>query len=309
MARLEKETSMTASHSRATAQDVIELISTVFETYQILKTETDLSDHNTCVRNALLKFEAAIVKASQSFSEAQTQAVLQAPAIQAIQKDLHRLLSQSEFEVEMRFARSLMLEGYDIKTFSYSEHYDNMLGAEIAQIDPSRTGDLVFVGSGPYPISAIMLQEKTKRPVICLDNNPQAVENAARLIESIGLADEILFQQTPGQEYDYRQAAFVIIASLVKEKTCVLSQILATTDRIPRIVLRTTVGLKTLMYEPVDEQSLPEFGLSIAQRIQPHDTVINTALVCVDPRDVRAFQAVPAIPPRRAKTHETPAFY
>ena len=265
---------------------VQDLIDQILYTAQILKEEKDLSPKNPLITETLSSFVQNITHAQKSMSEDNKTSILESPVVNALYPTLLEGLSKAEYEMELYFSNLFLekdtLDDNNLEEFWYLQNYKDLIDIELEQISlTDNAKDIVFIGSGPLPLSAIIMQQKTNRNIICIDQDSSAVNRGERLVEKLGLSDKIQFKHLPGHLYDFKKAGTVLIASLVQDKGIIIPQILKTSTKPPQIAMRSAQGLNTLLYSPVKKSILKEFNVVAKFETRPTPKVINSTVFCV----------------------------
>lgn len=117
----------------------------------------------------------------------------------------------------------------------------------------------VFIGSGPFPSTAIAYMKTFGCRVTCVDNNPEAVMLSQRMLEQLKLSSKIIPVFCNGEEFNYKKFTHVVLAGIAEPKDKILQRIFETARRDIKVVSRTTDGLRRFFYQPI---KTPEnFGL------------------------------------------------
>ncbi|MEM7652199.1 MAG: nicotianamine synthase family protein [Pseudomonadota bacterium] len=125
-----------------------------------------------------------------------------------------------------------------------------------------RDKPVLFVGSGPYPTTAMALSSRLSIDVTCLDFDSEANELGARYIRVGGYADRIQITEGEISRFgDICQFGTIVCAFLVgvglepgplDRKTRLINTVL---DRMPlgqKLILRSPLGLGALLYPKVE---------------------------------------------------------
>lgn len=114
---------------------------------------------------------------------------------------------------------------------------------------------VAFVGSGPFPESAISIALDFGCTVTGIDSDAASNETAQELIDRFGMSNKIHLVHARGQEHSYERYTHVYVAVLVSEKAAIVRRIFETNPEA-RVTCRTVRDLRTIIYEPLE--SLPE---------------------------------------------------
>ncbi|GMK39155.1 hypothetical protein PCCS19_22090 [Paenibacillus sp. CCS19] len=279
-------TGSTIDAGEASSDRIAGFIAFIRELNDLLQREFDLSPSNSAV-TLMISHLSRLLRLSYSPEEAQ--AVLNHEYIRLHQRSLQDKLSEAEFLAELKDAQDMCKsEGsiMDIVTSLPNWHiYVALVGKELSilrtyirekgQVDEP---PIVFVGSGPMPISPIILHLFGEVEVICVEMNEAAYEASCSLLAHLGLGDKVSVVLVNGSDFDYSPYRHIFMASLVHNKQEVLEQIQRTSSN-PLVAVRTAEGMKQMMYEAIDETQLSEQRWRIAGRTHPdQDLVINSTL-------------------------------
>ena len=182
-----------------------------------------------------------------------------------------------ETELEYRFARSVIKGQLEISDYLLYERFDTLLRCEMALV-PGTPENMLFIGSGPVPISALHMHLQTGRPVDCLDRDPQAVEISRELVRKAGLENAIRIFCDRGEQHNVSKYDLVLVALLAKPKRAILRNLRKSTNPGAHILCRTSTGLRKLVYEPTELQDVHGFYIA-NQQIAVGDQTISTLLL------------------------------
>jgi hypothetical protein len=263
-----------------------ELISQVLYAHEVLKTASDRSPTNPLITETLSALVENIVLAEEHFSDSEKKQVLNHPQIRAVRRAMLAELSEAEYAMELYFSDKFLqnpdFKEKNLNEFWYLQNYLDLVDLELEKVSISKHPDkeIVFIGSGPLPLTAIIMAQKTGMKITCLDMDEAAVKRGEALAEKLGMGDKLHFTQSAGHEYDYRDTTLVMVASLVADKKEVLEQIRSTAHDEPEVALRSAEGLHALLYDPVKPSLLEEFNMRVERETRPTPKVINSTLVC-----------------------------
>ncbi len=172
-----------------------------------------------------------------------------------------------------------LLRRADGITENYLSRYEELARKEIALSTMTGHDRALFVGSGPFPITAIEYARQTGCTVDCVDCVPEAVETSREVLRRLGLADRVRPRLARGEHVPVTGYSVVLVGVLAQPKQEIFANILATWSEGCRIIARTTAGLRELIYRPtsVDLSLLP--GMSRAgANVARGDQVISADL-------------------------------
>lgn len=104
---------------------------------------------------------------------------------------------------------------------------------------------IYFVGCGSLPISAILWKQLTGKKVVAIDYQTDALENANKLINRLGVDIELI--QTNGKQFSYDSNGLVILANMIDNLDQMFQQLY--NNNVKNVIVRTTHGIRTIYYE------------------------------------------------------------
>jgi predicted GNAT family N-acyltransferase len=185
-----------------------------------------------------------------------------------------------ETEIEYRYAHAVLTgEEKTLDNYRLSARFEQLLQRELSLLSGQRSPErILFIGSGPLPISAYYVHRITGKPVDCLDRCPEAVDISRRVIAQIGLSDSMRVFTGLGEDFNIRNYDLIIIALLAKPKRRIMRNVRKRAAPGCRVLCRTSFGLRTLVYEATPESVLMGFDVQARQLAEGEQT-ISTLLV------------------------------
>jgi hypothetical protein len=257
----------------------------VVATHALLVSESDITPRNDKINRAL---RALVELLRRPYDPRESEAILADAEIVALKDSLLARLSEAEFALECFWAEHFLgrtsLELCDLGAFTYWRYYERLLDVEMQALSGLRRHRafakdeerIAFVGSGPLPLSAILLHLKTGASVVCIDSDAFACDSANRLFAMLGLSGANVVH-ADGADFDYQGFSTTFIASLVVKKSAVARRIVATCNE-PLVAVRTVEGVRTLLYEPAEVTELQAEGLELVGRTEPDEKNINVTI-------------------------------
>ena len=120
--------------------------------------------------------------------------------------------------------------------------YEGIIGIEYKKeskmFDISESKNLLHVGSGAYPITAIMLAKITDAEIVAIDRNSVAINLAKKVISKNELYKKITIKRGDGAEYPVESFDTIIISSCSVPKIEILEHIFKTAKPKSKIIVR-----------------------------------------------------------------------
>jgi Nicotianamine synthase protein. len=276
-----------------------EFIAFIREANELLQKEIDLSPANQLVMNIISRLSAQL---RSRYLPEEVQAVLNHEYIQLHQRQLQDKLSEAEFLTELSDSRQASNSQESVldvvKRLPHWHIYIALVKQELSTLCRFTQQDgyidrspIVFVGSGPMPLSPIILHLLGDVEVICVEMDAVAYDASRSLLEHMELDHKVSVVLKNGSDFDYSSYNRIFVASLVRNKQAVLEQISRTSSNA-LVAVRTAEGMKQIMYEAIDESQLKGQGWQILGRTIPDENlVINSTLfleriTCMDAKSI-----------------------
>lgn len=183
-----------------------------------------------------------------------------------------------ETELEGQFAQRLISGEVQISDYLLFDRFDELLRRELSLVKGLRPQRILFIGSGPMPVSAIHMHLQTGVPVDCLDRDPDTVALSRQLLAKAGFSETIRVFCDKGEEYDVSEYDLILVALLAKPKRSILKNLRKRARPGTHILCRTSMGLRRLVYEPTVDRDVYGFHIS-GQQVAVGDQTISTWLL------------------------------
>ncbi|WP_408954693.1 nicotianamine synthase family protein [Natroniella sp. ANB-PHB2] len=137
--------------------------------------------------------------------------------------------------------------------------YKKMIERELELAELNQTGRILHIGSGPLPLTAIILAENGY-DVTGIDNDPKAITVAQDLITELGLDSKIDFKLIEGMEVEVSDFDLILFSLHVIPKKEIVKEVLCQLQEGQRLIYRNPNGLLELLYpklEPAEVTELP----------------------------------------------------
>lgn len=255
--------------------------------YEVLQKERDLSPENPAINALLGHYVTSIANANVQ----DNLHVLSDKGIVTILPELHAKLSQSEYCMERyyarQFTRASRLSFADLERFIYWDNYERLTEKEMALLQDAiphggkkTLRHVVFVGSGPLPLSALIMAKDCGYRVTGVDCDGEAITLSSDLIDKLDMNEVMRVHQGNGADYDYSEADIVFIASLILDKQAVLQAIKQSrSGKQTFVIIRSAEDLNALLYCPFKESSFKDLCFKCLGKTDYCPKTINTSLL------------------------------
>jgi nicotianamine synthase len=214
--------------------------------------------------------------------------VLDCPQIRAIMPSLHRLCGEGEYELEREWALRVIDSGFPVRElarFPYYDNYRKLVDLEVHALfglGYTRLRSAAFIGSGPLPLSAILLANRFGLAVDSIDRKPEAHALAVKATDRLGLGAALRFHRADLLEFSsLKEFEIVFLAALVgadrAEKRRIVRHLAAHMRPGALLVVRTAHQLRSLLYPHIRLEDLSGFAAKLV--LHPLNEVINSVIV------------------------------
>ena len=246
------------------------IIAAILTSDAFLNTVKDLSPRNPAVTETIRTLFHTL---HQPLTPAEINQILSDPRVKTVGKRLLRNVSQAQGEMEFYFSISFanspfLQEMYEhhfsnafytnykiFEDFIFWNKFEKLVKEEVsalgqcfdvASMKPAES--IAMVGSGPLPLTSIIMHNLLGVRVTCIDINEEAIRVSSQLVKKLGLEEHIKFVVADGLYHTYTNHPVVFIAGYVPPKAAILEKIRS--DRPKAIVaVRNADGIFAFLYE------------------------------------------------------------
>jgi antitoxin component of MazEF toxin-antitoxin module len=220
----------------------------------------------------VVEFEDAILKFPET-NDPELSLEL-APMLEQLNDNYERY----ETELESCFARKVASESADPKTYPLYHRFVTLITNEVKMLKLNQGCSLAMIGSGPFPITAILLFTLFGIEVVAIDGNPEAVAISRQVIKTLNLESGISVEVGDGRSFVAEDASAVIVALLAHPKDLILKNIFDNYSNCSSVICRTSHGLRQALYRPTDPSSLARYSTIAIQRAFADQTISSISL-------------------------------
>lgn len=228
----------------------------------------------------------SLVRLVLSTSDDEAADLLADRTVASVRPELHALCSRGEFELELAWARRIAAgpaPRAELELFPYAGNYRALCRLELdvlATVADRPVRRVAFLGSGPLPLSPVLVAGELGVPVDGFDRDAAAVALARRVVGALGVAD-VSFLHADVADADLASYDVVVLAALVgvsaAEKRSVLRRLAGAMAPGAVLLARSARGMRSLLYPAIDPQALEGFELQAV--VHPVDEVINSVVL------------------------------
>ncbi|HEY6795062.1 MAG TPA: nicotianamine synthase family protein [Kineosporiaceae bacterium] len=223
--------------------------------------------------------------------------VLADPRVQQLLPDLLRICAEGESLLEQAWAHRVIGSAdpwAELAQFPYLDNYQQLTRLEPHALAGAghrrqQSRRVCFLGGGPLPLTAVLMHAELGTPVDVVDNRPEAVDLARRVIGRLAPGPGIRAVRADAAAADDMRRTLagcdvVVLAALVgctrQQKQVVLSAVGGALEAGAYLVVRSTHGLRSLLYPVVDVGDVARVAGCLPEvLVHPLGDVVNSVLV------------------------------
>lgn len=180
--------------------------------------------------------------------------------------------------LERKFAEELIQGRASLTEYPLHERLESLVKREIALIASFPPKRILFVGSGPLPLSAVHMHLQTGSPVDCVAQDSATLPAAQRVLECCGLSDSVKMLHDANAGPNISEYDLVLVASPAKIRKSILTALRKQSRSGCQILWRTLDGLRRLAPGLLRERELQGFYVK-AEQIADGQHMISTRLL------------------------------
>ncbi|MFA5828718.1 MAG: nicotianamine synthase family protein [Candidatus Shapirobacteria bacterium] len=165
------------------------------------------------------------------------------------------------------------LEGEKTLEALMSKRSKTLITNEIS-IGKIRANDkILFIGSGPLPMSAILYNKYAACPVDCYEKDKNKANLSKKVLSKLGLLGKINVYCKSGEKLKTDKYNVIVVALLAKPKNKIFRAIYASMKPGTRVICRTSDAANKILYEETDEKLFKKYGFSKKNKADKNQTV------------------------------------
>lgn len=212
---------------------------------------------------------------------------------------LQKICAHAEYELEMHWAKQIIDGVEQLVDFPYYKNYKDLARLEwnaVASCSEHDHHKVLFVGSGPLPMTAIMLALNHGVSSTLVDNDQAAVDISQALIKTLGLGHMITIVCADGNSFDrYQDFNVIFVAALagqnVSQKISIFTHIKKAASEHCHVLARSSWGRRQLLYPPLPKKVWTLFKPLI--EISPYNEIVNSVVIFKSEKKVWGGKIVP----------------
>jgi protein-L-isoaspartate O-methyltransferase len=164
-----------------------------------------------------------------------------------------------------------------LDSFHFHDRYIGLIENESQLANFNEDKTVVFIGSGPLPLTLIMFNKVFKCRCIGIEVQKEVAELSKKVLKKLGLNEDIKI--IVGDEKSIKDLNYdiLMVAALAESKERVFANIWEMVTEKTPVLYRTYTGMRAILYSPVTEKDTRGFHKEVM--ILPRGNTNNTSVL------------------------------
>jgi len=222
------------------------------------------------LHEAIMQLEQFVLSEPQDGTQAKTLLDGISPETLARTNEAYRFW---QTRLEDQFAQRFVKGGLVLQDYFLYERFAALVKRELALTSRTAFQRILFLGSGAFPISALLLHAETGVPVDCVARDSSAIELSRKVVESYGVGSAVTVLGDENSDYDTHNYDLIVIGILFRNKKSVLKTARKRSQPGCQVLCRTSCGIGQLIYESISDRERRGFYLKAQQPAQGQQAI------------------------------------
>jgi len=222
------------------------------------------------LHEAIMQLEQFVLSEPQDGTQAKTLLDGISPETLARTNEAYRFW---QTRLEDQFAQRFVKGGLVLQDYFLYERFAALVKRELALTSRTAFQRILFLGSGAFPISALLLHAETGVPVDCVARDSSAIELSRKVVESNGVGGAVTMLGDENSDYDIHNYDLIVIGILFRNKKSVLKTARKRSQPGCQVLCRTSCGIGQLIYESISDRERRGFYLKAQQPAQGQQAI------------------------------------
>ena len=216
--------------------------------------ETDLAKPQEVKDNVMILENLLL---SEKFTLSEEEALVHYLRQTGLLRKIQLLYETFENYLEVTFAKEILRDNrVDYREYLLYERFRGLITTEIKLAQIEKQDRLLFIGSGAFPISAILFGKLTDCSVDCYEKNADHARLSSEVVSYLGLSDRIRIENRKAEYLINNNYSIVVIAVLAKPKNEIFKRVIEEISTCAKLICRTSDHLRQAFYEATEPECL-----------------------------------------------------
>jgi hypothetical protein len=191
---------------------------------------------------------------------------------------LNAAYERYETELEVEFSAMLVNGEKYVNQYPLYRRFVGLLSSEVKLLNVMPGDHVAVIGSGPFPISAIILANVFGTRVTAVECHRDSADLSEQVIRKLGLQNVVHVVCGFGQDLVASNVSAAIIALLAKPKDAILKNIFRNYAHCTSVICRTSHGIRQALYAPAEMHALEPYKVARTQQATGDQTISSILL-------------------------------
>ncbi len=200
-------------------------------------------------------------------------------------KYIQSMASRAEYELEKYWANLIISGDKKLEDFIYYNNYVKLTKLEwmsLLSCKIHKRHKVLFIGSGPLPLTSIVLSRDFNCNVTLLDSSTEAINLSKQLLNKINLDNKFEFINEDAIKFNgYGKYDVIYFAALAGAINSLKKKILDKIKRLSKddvhLIVRSSFGNREILYRRISNKDIE--GYKVEVEVKPHNDVVNSFLI------------------------------
>lgn len=239
----------------------------------------NISKNPEAIKYNMRRLEKTLL--NKKFSKSQEQEIINLfkYKLRNFQSNYELFETNLELKFSNKLAKTLKVNIDYAKKYLLYKRFTILIKNEIQLGNILCKDKVLFIGSGPFPSTAIILNKLTECKIDCFDKCKSYVDLSRKVIRKLSVSNDIKIYHKSGELLKKNKYDVIIIALLANPKEKILSKILEKSRSGTRIICRTSDGVRQLFYKTTNPRIFIKYAVQNKNYADRDQTVSSVLLV------------------------------
>jgi predicted GNAT family N-acyltransferase len=163
--------------------------------------------------------------------------------------------------LESHFAHRIIRGEAFLSDYRFYERFAALVQREIALLGEARPQRVLFIGTGPLPLSALLVHVQTGASVDCVARDEDSARVARQVVDKCGFGQRVGIEGTTEADYDVSGYDLVVVELLAQPRKSILTKLRKRCSPGCSILCRTSHGHRQILHKAVPERDMRGFHI------------------------------------------------
>lgn len=239
-------------------------------------------------------FKKLVSMSTFQYDDQTVSSVLNDARVKALIPTLRSMASQGEYLLELTWTTNLIEQTREyqngkpnLSRFVYYQNYQDLVQLELHALHGvgARLDNIVFIGSGPLPLTPILMFQHLPQSIMHnIDRDQVSITISNLLLQKLGISHGFRQHVMDAISYpDFKSADVVMLGALVGQDDTEKIQFLKAISKSMKVgsflVARSAHSLRKLLYPSIEPYQMNTCGFETVCVLHPYNDVVNSVVI------------------------------